>query len=102
MVIKAEVVMIVVDCVSVIMHVIHWKTDQLLTPVATVSVNASKHTPCNYSDSRQWEVTCHENISTAKQHFSQQTNTTHTHTHTTVLRPFFRDHPGEPVPEENF
>ena len=26
----------------------------------------------------------------------------HTHTHTTVLRPFFRDHPGEPVPEENF
>ena len=27
---------------------------------------------------------------------------THTHTHTTVLRPFFRDHPGEPVPEENF
>jgi len=23
-------------------------------------------------------------------------------THTTVLRPFFRDHPGEPVPEENF
>jgi len=27
---------------------------------------------------------------------------THTHTHTTVLRPFFRDHPAEPVPEENF
>jgi len=26
---------------------------------------------------------------------------THHHT-TTVLRPFFRDHPGEPVPEENF
>ena len=25
-----------------------------------------------------------------------------THTHTTVLQPFFRDHPGEPVPEENF
>ena len=25
-----------------------------------------------------------------------------THTHTTVLRPFFRDHPGELVPEENF
>jgi len=21
---------------------------------------------------------------------------------TTILRPFFRDHPGEPVPEENF
>jgi len=29
-------------------------------------------------------------------------NSLHTHTHTTVLRPFFRDHPGEPVPEENF
>jgi len=26
----------------------------------------------------------------------------HTHTHTTVVWPFFRDHPGEPVPEENF
>ena len=28
--------------------------------------------------------------------------TTTTTTTTTVLRPFFRDHPGEPVPEENF
>jgi len=27
---------------------------------------------------------------------------THTHTHTTVLWPFFQDHPGELVPEENF
>jgi len=26
----------------------------------------------------------------------------HIHTHTSVLRPVFRDHPGEPVPEENF
>jgi len=26
----------------------------------------------------------------------------HTTTTTTVLRPFFQDHPGEPVPEENF
>jgi len=25
-----------------------------------------------------------------------------THTHTTILRPFFQEHPGEPVPEENF
>ena len=30
------------------------------------------------------------------------TSHTHKHTHPTVLRPFFRDHPGEPVPEENF
>ena len=35
-------------------------------------------------------------ISTA---LAVQITTTHT---TTVLRPFFRDHPGEPVPEENF
>jgi len=27
---------------------------------------------------------------------------THKHTYTTILWPFFRDHPGEPVPEENF
>jgi len=27
---------------------------------------------------------------------------TTTTTTTTILRPFFRDHPGEPVPEENF
>jgi len=27
---------------------------------------------------------------------------THTHTHTTILRPFFWDHPREPMPEENF
>ena len=26
----------------------------------------------------------------------------HTTTITTVLRPFFQEHPGEPVPEENF
>jgi len=26
----------------------------------------------------------------------------HTRTHTTILRLFSRDHPGEPVPEENF
>jgi len=30
-----------------------------------------------------------------------QLMSTHTHTHT-VLWPFFRDHPGEPVPEKNF
>jgi len=27
---------------------------------------------------------------------------THAHAHTSILRPFFRDHPGEPEPEENF
>jgi len=29
-------------------------------------------------------------------------SSTHTHTHTSILWPFFRDNPGEPVPEENF
>jgi len=32
----------------------------------------------------------------------QHVSDTRTHTYTTVLRSFFRDHPGEPVPEENF
>jgi len=26
----------------------------------------------------------------------------HHHYTTTILRPFYRDHPGKPVPEENF
>ena len=34
-------------------------------------------------------------------HFSYTANVQRYHT-TTILRPFFRDHPGEPVPEENF
>ena len=34
-------------------------------------------------------------------HVADDSYITHTHAHTTVLRPFFRDHPGEPVPEEN-
>jgi len=33
---------------------------------------------------------------------SRFSKVTHTHTHTTILQPFFRDHPGELVPEENF
>jgi len=36
-------------------------------------------------------------------YYTLKTHTvTHTHTHTTVLRPFFRDHPGEPVSAGNF
>jgi len=35
-------------------------------------------------------------------HLRYSVNTTTTTTTTTVLWPFFRDHPGEPVPEENF
>jgi len=29
-------------------------------------------------------------------------NLTPHHTNTTILQPFLREHPGEPVPEENF
>jgi len=37
------------------------------------------------------------------EHFNLSTATAKpAHQKTTVLRPFFRDHPGEPVPEENF
>ena len=32
----------------------------------------------------------------------QRVHTRYTTTTTTVLQPFFRDHPGEPAPEENF
>ena len=35
-------------------------------------------------------------------HITRTRTHTHTHTHTTVLRPFVRDYPGEPVPEETF
>jgi len=36
-------------------------------------------------------------------HWQQTVATIHRNCFTTtVLRPFFRDHPGEPVPEENF
>jgi len=40
-------------------------------------------------------------LGTAKSLSFRSTSTPHHHT-TTVLRPFFQDYPGEPVPEENF
>jgi len=42
-----------------------------------------------------------DNFSVVDKH-KQDANCTYHTTTTTVLRPFFRDHPGEPVPEENF
>jgi len=35
-------------------------------------------------------------------HFLEYFQYTHTHTHTSILLPFFWDHPGKMVPEENF
>ena len=43
-----------------------------------------------------------ERISRIDQHRLSCGFMSHTHTHTSVLRPFFRDHPGESVPKENF
>ena len=45
-----------------------------------------------YAEQRSWMTT----------HSTAVMPTTHVSTTTTVLRPFFRDHPLEPVPEENF
>jgi len=45
-------------------------------------------------------ATCAEISVTAAANFHHSIH--QIHTHTTVLWPFFRDHPGEPVPEENF
>ena len=44
----------------------------------------------------------HVTASVKTTHTSFRCSGTHTHTRTTVLRPFLRDHLGEPVPEENF
>jgi len=42
-------------------------------------------------------------VVTCNQAVGQGATSYHYHNHTTtVLRPFFRDHAGEPVPEENF
>jgi len=46
----------------------------------------------------------HSCITSSYRHLSEKWRPTNHHHHTTtsVLRPFFRDHPGQPVPEENF
>jgi len=42
-------------------------------------------------------IACKSDLQVSTGHFVP-----HHHHTVTVLRPFFRDHPGEPVPEENF
>jgi len=52
--------------------------------------------------SRWWGISsplCENTYSTAEDVAGEHRTTHH---NTTGLRPFFRDHPGEPVPEENF
>ena len=46
--------------------------------------------------------TPHHSMSGSRRHPADRSTQKPTTTITTVLRPFFRDHPGEPVPEENF
>jgi len=43
-----------------------------------------------------WQKHCKGNLTDVTRESTTTTTTT-----TTILRPFFRDHPGEPVPEEN-
>jgi len=51
----------------------------------------------------EMEWTYSYNHSTHKSHqINEDLSKVSTHTHTTVLWHFFRDHPGELVPEENF
>jgi len=46
---------------------------------------------------------CYENVMLRVVHSSSNAVLLPIYTHTTtILRPFFQDHPGEPVPEENF
>ena len=55
------------------------------------------------SSVQQAEVCISRALTTAVVSTTQQHALTHAPTtNTTVLWPFFRDHPGEPVPEENF
>jgi len=49
--------------------------------------------------SLKWPIWCWVGHKTSTQSMYLSTQT---HTHTTILRPFFRDHLVEPVPEENF
>jgi len=84
---------------------------QLLQPANQRLINyltpeARYETPqchfCYYQTHTLFFVTVQRHASTVYSivvHLSQVN--VHHHT-TTILRPFFRDHPGEPVPEQNF
>ena len=80
----------------------YWNTS-IFVPVSIVLFTI----PCplhivlwQYSKKRRW--TAGRNVSvkilSTDTNCRKQTHT-HTHTHTPVQRPFFRDYPGEPVPE---
>jgi len=57
----------------------------------------------NYNHSRKPPVTSHSDLWPRPLNLTQiASRRTITTTTTTILRPFFQDHPGKPVPEENF
>jgi len=49
-----------------------------------------------------YELAAHTIMNEPEQAVDLKLVTSNHHTTTTVLWPFFWDHPGEPVPEENF
>ena len=69
---------------------IYYESTQLRLSLKTAGVILiqARYTPFQCQNSMCiWAVTASSN---------------NTHTHTTILWPFFWDHPGQPVPEENF
>ena len=64
------------------------------TVVVLCITSSSQLAKENFKNSLEWQG--HEWSS------MQENSRLKHHHHTTVLWPFFRDHPGEPVPEENF
>ena len=68
------------------------------------STNAVHVFVCSYSETEQHEeaVRDYEKVCKMEKTRGMFATVNDNHYTTTVLRPFFRDHPGEPVPEENF
>jgi len=68
------------------------------------STNAVHVFVCSYSETEQHEeaVRDYEKVCKMEKTRGMFANVNDNQYTTTVLRPFFRDHPGEPVPEENF
>jgi len=72
--------------------------------LAKLEVLSRKDGICDHHTHKQITITSLPTTSTNPDHSICQWIQIwiHHHTTTTVLRPFFRDHPGEPVSEENF
>jgi len=60
--------------------------------------SANYFTQMSHTSNAQLGLRCFDIVTLAS---GTESNHQHHHHTTTILRPFFRDHPGEPVPEEN-